>query len=78
MFYLKMFTINPIALTKAKIVYNFSLSECNRVNPKLSLVPLICSNAKSLIMTITTVKYLEIPHICPYLLLAQLAETVET
>ena len=23
---------NPIALRKAKIVYNFGLSECNRVN----------------------------------------------
>ena len=26
------FKINPIALRKAKIVYNFGLSECNRVN----------------------------------------------
>ena len=25
---------NPIALKKAKIVYNFGLSECNRVNSK--------------------------------------------
>ena len=25
------FLINPIALRKAKIVYNFGLSECNRV-----------------------------------------------
>ena len=24
-------TLNPIALRKAKIVYNFGLSECNRV-----------------------------------------------
>ena len=24
--------LNPIALRKAKIVYNFGLSECNRVN----------------------------------------------
>ena len=24
--------INPVALRKAKIVYNFGLSECNRVN----------------------------------------------
>ena len=24
--------INPIALRKAKIVYNFGLSECNRIN----------------------------------------------
>ena len=24
---------NPTALRKAKIVYNFGLSECNRVNP---------------------------------------------
>ena len=26
-----MLTLNPIALRKAKIVYNFGLSECNRV-----------------------------------------------
>ena len=25
------FTFNPTALRKAKIVYNFGLSECNRV-----------------------------------------------
>ena len=25
-------TVNPIALRKAKIVYNFGFSECNRVN----------------------------------------------
>ena len=24
--------VNPISLRKAKIVYNFGLSECNRVN----------------------------------------------
>ena len=29
---------NPIALRKAKIVYNFGLSECNRVNEGLQLV----------------------------------------
>ena len=28
-------TIHPIALRKAKIVYNFSLSECNRVKGTL-------------------------------------------
>ena len=27
-------TINPIALKRAKIVYNFGLSECNRVKGK--------------------------------------------
>ena len=27
-----LFNINPITLRKAKIVYNFCLSECNRVN----------------------------------------------
>ena len=27
----KFCTLNPIALRKAKIVYNFGLSECNRV-----------------------------------------------
>ena len=26
------FFFNPIALRKAKIIYNFGLSECNRVN----------------------------------------------
>ena len=25
--------LNPIALRKAKILYNFGLSECNRVKP---------------------------------------------
>ena len=29
--YVKTIHINPIALKKAKIVYNFGLSECNRV-----------------------------------------------
>ena len=29
-------TVNPIALRKAKIVYNFGLSECNRVRGKKS------------------------------------------
>ena len=28
--------LNPIALRKAKIVYNFGLSECNRVNSRHS------------------------------------------
>ena len=28
---LKSVSLNPIALKKAKIVYNFGLSECNRV-----------------------------------------------
>ena len=30
----KEFTLNPIALRKAKIVYNFGLSECSRVKGK--------------------------------------------
>ena len=29
---------NPIALRKAKIAYNFGLSECNRVNDRPSLI----------------------------------------
>ena len=29
-----MTSLNPIALRKAKIVYNFGLSECNRVKPE--------------------------------------------
>ena len=28
---ISIFLLNPIALRKAKIVYNFGLSECNRV-----------------------------------------------
>ena len=28
-------TINPVALRKAKIVYNFGLSECNRLMPAI-------------------------------------------
>ena len=31
-FVLAYFVFNPIALRKAKIVYNFGLSECSRVN----------------------------------------------
>ena len=30
----KEFTLNPIALREAKIVYNFGLSECNSVKGK--------------------------------------------
>ena len=33
-------TLNPIALRKAKIVYNFGLSECNRVEKKHEFAPL--------------------------------------
>ena len=31
--------INPIALRKAKIVYNFGLSECNRVKNQSLTIP---------------------------------------
>ena len=31
----KKLSFNPFALRKAKIEYNFGLSECNRVNPSL-------------------------------------------
>ena len=31
-------SVNPIALRKAKVVYNFGLSECSRVNSMLSEV----------------------------------------
>ena len=34
MSYVNIILFNPIALRKAKIVYNFGLSECNRVKPK--------------------------------------------
>ena len=30
--------VNPIALRKAKVVCNFGLSECNRVNYLLGLI----------------------------------------
>ena len=33
--------VNPIALRKARIVYNFALSECNKVNANSE----ICSMA---------------------------------
>ena len=36
---------NPIALRKAKIVYNFGLSECNRVNDRLDLPELYISGS---------------------------------
>ena len=32
-----MYKLNPIALRKAKIVYNFGLSECNRVKEVTSV-----------------------------------------
>ena len=35
--------VNPIAPRKAKIVYNFGLSECNRVNVNFGINFLICS-----------------------------------
>ena len=34
--------INPIALRKAKIVYNFGLSECNRVNKAIQMLIMTC------------------------------------
>ena len=37
MIYLNIDLLNPIALRKAKIVYNFGLSECNRVKMKFSV-----------------------------------------
>ena len=37
------FFFNPIALRKAKIVYNFGLSECNRVNSHMCTTPTNCS-----------------------------------
>ena len=33
--------VNPIALRKAKIVYNFSLSECKRVKPPFHWMALL-------------------------------------
>ena len=35
----QMFKFNPIALRKAKIVYNFGLSECNRVKRFILIFP---------------------------------------
>ena len=37
------FIVNPIALRKAKIVYNFGLSQCNRVKEANSLAARICA-----------------------------------
>ena len=41
--------INPIALRKAKILYSFGLSECNRVNVSASgtLLFTYCKNSKN-------------------------------
>ena len=36
------FTFNPIALRKAKIAYNFGLSECSRVKTGLTVVLILC------------------------------------
>ena len=33
-----LFDINPVALRKAKIIYNFGLSECNRVKRKSNVL----------------------------------------
>ena len=40
-----MAVVNHVAFRKAKIIYNFGLSECKRVNPKsgLALLLLCCS-----------------------------------
>ena len=41
--------LNPIALRKAKIAYNFGLSECNRVNPVVAPdKPDICGKKKNI------------------------------
>ena len=49
--------INPIALRKTKIVYNFGLSECNRVNTltPLEVFPLTKRLKKSVIFIMTSV-----------------------
>ena len=36
--------LNPIALRKAKIAYNFGLSECNRVNAQTMTKGIMTSN----------------------------------
>ena len=38
MFWSVCHTVKPIALKKAKIVYNFGLSECNRVTDRSGTV----------------------------------------
>ena len=42
--------LNPIALRKAKIVYNFGLSEYNRVNEEVNIFPELFSNLISITM----------------------------
>ena len=42
-------TFNPIALRKAKIVYNFGLPECNRVNISTFVVYHVISISSSLV-----------------------------
>ena len=44
--------LNPIALREAKIVYNFGLSECNRVNSTELLGFLISFVGVNIIITI--------------------------
>ena len=49
--------LNPTAYRKAKIIYNFDLSECNRVKPKsfVGLIPTVnlsCLKVDVLMMTI--------------------------
>ena len=61
---------NPIALRKAKIVYNFGLSECNRVKKKRKLSYLealsYCLDMQMYIFDLSTLSGEAIPHYCPF------------
>ena len=43
------YPVNPVTLRKAKIVYNFGLSECNRVKSQILIV---CSTGIYVIMQV--------------------------
>ena len=67
--------INPIALIKAKIVYNFGLSECSRVKGlsyKMNSVILGSSVGQSWPHKLQQVQFLAVPHFSIILLLVPL------
>ena len=57
--------VNPIALRKAKIVYNFGLSECNRVD-QISSFEAYCTKKKTAIFYWENAELLQCkaPHLC--------------
>ena len=51
--------LNPVALRKAKIVYNFGLSECNRVNNAKKSESLFKQKSIHVCLEVSTIVHLE-------------------